>query len=685
MKRNLFLYLIGLVLIFASCSTYKKGMKSFDAGEYQVAIENFKKVKDNPLADFYVAESYRLSNRIEEAEPYYAQAIQAGIKREEALFYYGYALKTNGKYAEARRQFDEYLAGDALNKEYIQRARTELQNLAQIGEIEKIEPYFKVKLLTELNTPQADYGAVTRDNEVYFTTSRGDDKTYKATGQSFTNLYKAQIGQSMDVVAASIQKLPEMFNTNDRAEGTIAFSPDGNIMVFARGNAKGKKGGQEVNLYVSYFRNGTWSEPQMMRISDPRSWDSTPSFSRNGKTLYFASNRPGGIGGVDLYSARVDARGNFGRVQNLGSEINTAGNDMFPFVSEDNRLYFSSDGHPGLGGLDLFIATRRNGKITIDNLGEPMNSPADDFGLSYFTVDKGYFSSNREGGVGDDDVYAFINSSPDLKIVNYRLVGKTYTLGEAGDTVVLPKTEVRLLDGDRELETTVSDDLGNFRFDLEEGVPLFTLIGDKPNYFTTRRPFDMEGKYLDRKNLTQFRTDTTFTTSLLLDPIVLDKAIVLDNIYYDFDKANIRPDAALELNKLVTILEDNPQLVIELSSHTDNRGDLTYNIDLSQRRAESAVQYIISQGVAANRIAARGYGETRPIIENAETEEEHQTNRRTEFKVTEITPEAEVVRDESPEAVPVEDSPQDNTEDNSNPRKPKRPQRDAVFDELGGG
>jgi outer membrane protein OmpA-like peptidoglycan-associated protein len=423
----------------------------------------------------------------------------------------------------------------------------------------------------------------------------------------------------------------------------------------------------------------------MMRISDPRSWDSTPSFSRNGKTLYFASNRPGGIGGVDLYSARVDARGNFGRVQNLGSEINTAGNDMFPFVSEDNRLYFSSDGHPGLGGLDLFIATRRNGKITIDNLGEPMNSPADDFGLSYFTVDKGYFSSNREGGVGDDDVYAFINSSPDLKIVNYRLVGKTYTLGEAGDTVVLPKTEVRLLDGDRELETTVSDDLGNFRFDLEEGVPLFTLIGDKPNYFTTRRPFDMEGKYLDRKNLTQFRTDTTFTTSLLLDPIVLDKAIVLDNIYYDFDKANIRPDAALELNKLVTILEDNPQLVIELSSHTDNRGDLTYNIDLSQRRAESAVQYIISQGVAANRIAARGYGETRPIIENAETEEEHQTNRRTEFKVTEITPEAEVVRDESPEAVPVEDSPQDNTEDNSNPRKPKRPQRDAVFDELGGG
>ena len=207
MKHKIFFYLFGIVLFLASCSAYKQGTKSFEAGEYQVAIDNFKKVNGNPLASFYIAESYRLSNRLEEAEPYYAEAIKGGIKREEALFYYGYALKTNGKYAEARRQFDSYLTSDALNQDYIKRAQSEIANLSQISEIEKIAPYFTIKLLTDLNPPDADYGAVGRANEVYFTSSRGDGKTYKATGQTFTDLYKAQVGSSMDAMPGSIQKL----------------------------------------------------------------------------------------------------------------------------------------------------------------------------------------------------------------------------------------------------------------------------------------------------------------------------------------------------------------------------------------------------------------------------------------------------------------------------------------------
>ncbi|MBW3544799.1 MAG: OmpA family protein [Bacteroidetes bacterium] len=684
-----------LLLVTAACSPYKKGLQSYQLGEYQVAIRHFEKAADeNPKASFYLAESYRLSNRIAEAEPHYAKALQDGLQDEEARFYYGYALKANSKYTEARKQFQDYLGSNPRNEEFKQRANKELDNLQTLSEILSKEPVFKIKHLPEVNTPDAEYGAVARENELYFTSSRSDDKTNKATGKSFTNLYKGQVGQAMEVTPGSVQELPVDFNLPDRAEGAITFSPDGNTMVFARGNAKGKKGGDEVNLYISYYRNGEWSEPKIMRISDTRAWDSTPAFSRNGKTLYFSSNRRGGIGGTDLYSAQVDARGNWGRVQNMGKEINTAGNEMFPYVSVDNRLYFSSDGHPGMGGLDLFIATRRGGKIEIDNLGEPMNSPADDFGLSYYTLDKGYFSSNREGGAGDDDIYAFINNSPDLKIVNYYLEGITYTTDDDGKQQILPNVQVRLMNNeDRQQDVVMSDDKGRFRFQLEEGVPFFEIIGDKTDYFTTRRTIDMEGRYLDRKTLKEFKTDTTFRADLLLDKIVLDKAIVLENIYYDFDRAEIRADAATELNKLVTILKDNPQLVIELSSHTDSRGDLAYNIDLSQRRAESAVQYIISKGIEAKRIAARGYGKTRPIIANAETEEEHQVNRRTEFKVTEITPEAQVIRqmdEDEEEGAPVMVDPEQPEKKEEDPRKPNtkpakaKKQRDAVFDELEG-
>ena len=651
MKSVLSLFAVFLIIAFASCSSYKKGIKSYQLGQYQVAVEDFTKSLEKSgtnkaKANFYLAESYRLSNRIDEAAPYYEAALKQGVEDEDAQFYYGLALKANEKYQEARQQFKKYLT-NAQNKEYIQRAETEIKTLQSLEDLLANESTYKIKHLNEVNTPEAEYAPIVMDKNLYFTSSRGDGKIYKATGKTFTNLFVAGVGDAMETVPGSVIPLGQDFNSADRAEGAITFSPDGNTLVFARGNAKGKKGGEEVNLYMSFFRGGIWSPPVMMRISDPRAWDSTPAFSKNGKTLYFASNRRGGHGGVDLYSATQDARGNWGRVQNMGPVINTPGNEMFPFVSFDGRLYFSSDGHPGLGGLDLFVAIRKAGEITIENLGVPMNSSADDFGLSYSGYDRGYFSSNRDEGKGDDDIYAFLNEDPEIKIVNYYLTGTTYTPGPNNEEIILPNVEVRLMaDNDRQVDLTTSDINGKFQFTLEEGVVEYILIGEKDEYFTTRRVFPMEGKYLDKASLTKFETDTTFETSLTLDKIVLDKAIVLDNIYYDFDRAEIRPDAARELDKLVSILSDNPQIVIELSSHTDARGEVAYNIDLSQRRAESAVQYIISEGISPRRITARGYGENRPIVPAATTEEEHQVNRRTEFKVTEITPEANVIREQ---------------------------------------
>ena len=692
MKSYIPFFAVILIMVLASCSSYKKGVKSYQQGEYQVAIENLEKSLDKSKtnkakANFFIAESYRLSNRPDEAAPYYAAALEQGLEEEEAHFYYGYSLKANGKYQKARQQFEKYL-DSAENPEYIGWAQKEVETLQSLEELLSNESFYKVKHLEHVNTPEAEYAPVAIGSQLFFTSSRGEGKVYKATGKTFTNLFSADIGQAMETVPGSVQALGTGFNSPDRAEGAIAFSPDGSTMIFARGNAKGKKGGEEVNLYISYLRGARWSEPSMLRISDPRSWDSTPAFSKNGKTLYFASNRRGGFGGVDLYSATLDARGNWGRVKNMGPEINTAGNEMFPFVSFDGRLYFSSDGHPSLGALDLFVAIRKGGEIFIENLGVPMNSPADDFGLSYSGYDRGYFSSNRESGKGDDDVYAFLNEDPDLKIVNYYLAGTTYTTDENERERILPNVEVRLMaDNDRQVDLTMSDADGKFQFTLEEGVVEYVLIGEKEEYFTTRRIFPMEGKYLDKESLVEFETDTTYYTDLTLDKIVLDKAIVLDNIYYDFDKADIRPDAARELDKLVSVLKDNPQIVIELSSHTDSRGDVAYNIDLSQRRAESAVEYIISNGINPRRITARGYGENRPIIPNATTEEEHQVNRRTEFKVTEITPEANIIveEDQEEEGVEVEVQPgPKKTKESAQPQQENsKKNRGEIFDELG--
>jgi peptidoglycan-associated lipoprotein len=372
-----------------------------------------------------------------------------------------------------------------------------------------------------------------------------------------------------------------------------------------------------------------------MAINDPNSWNSTPAFSDDNRTLYFSSTREGGFGGVDLYSATVNGRGRWGNVRNLGPKINTSGNEMFPSTSQDGRLFFSSNGHPGLGKLDLFSAERKGGVTIITHLGGKMNSNNDDFGLYLYTPDKGFFSSDRTGGVGSDDIYTFKNDDPNLKIVNYFLAGTTTTHNEEEEEVILPGVNVRFYSSDSVLIGEVlTAQNGAFSFRVSEEENYF-IIAEKSDYFTTRKLFSTVGKSLDKSKLQDLVTNKTFETTILLEEIILDKAFELENIYYDFDSANIRTDAAVELDKLVTILEDNPPIKIELSSHTDSRGEPGYNLDLSKRRAESAVAYIISQGIDPSRIKARGYGENRLIIAEAKTEDDHEVNRRTEFKVTE--------------------------------------------------
>lgn len=641
-------FLIIFLAVLAACSAEKKASKAFRLGKYQTAIDLYKdrlaKNPDDGVANYLVAEAYRLSNRIKEAEPYYAKAKGPGISPDSARFYYGQALKVNQKYSEAKKVWEELVAQTQIEplREHTQH---QIEAIDKLDELRQKPSYYRVKNLEILNTPAAEYAPFHLNDELYFTSSRGNGKIYEATGTPFTKIYKiASKGAIVDL--ATLAPLPEGINTENINDGCITFTPDGRTMVFAKGNSGKRRGSSDVDLYMSRFRNGEWSEPVPLNINDPDAWDSSPAFSHDGRTLYFASNRQGrgrnmrGYGGLDIYAAQMDSRGRFSRVRNLGPEINTPGNELFPYVADDAKFYFASDGHPGYGGLDLFVVKRVNGKTVVENLGEPMNSPADDFGIFLFRADRGFFTSNREGGKGDDDIYTFINEDPDLKVVNYYLQGITYTTDSTG-LKVLPNTRVSLLDGEGELmQDFVTGNDGKFFFRVYEDED-YELVGETNGYLIKRQPYSTRGKAVDPNTLRQLVTNITLDTILVLDKMELNKVFVLENIYYDFDKADIRPDAARELDKLVQLLADNPEIKIELSSHTDSVASVEYNLDLSQRRAESAVNYLIQRGISPDRLVPKGYGELRPIARNTNPDgtdnpQGRAKNRRTEFKILEI-------------------------------------------------
>lgn len=641
-------FLIIILGLLAACSAEKKATKAFRFGKYQTTIDIFKnQLANNPddsRVNYFVAESYRLSNRLKEAEPYYAKAGGQGTDKDSVKFYYAQSLEVNGKYDAARKLWEEVIS-EAESEKLKERAQAKLNGLDYLNRLNERQSFYSVKNLELINTPASEYSPVYLNDELYFTSSRGNGKVYEATGTPFTNIYKvASRGANVDL--ATLAPLPEGINNENINDGCLAFSPDGKIMVFAKGNSGKRKGSYDVDLYLSRFRNGSWTEPIPLNINDPEAWDSSPAFSQDGRTLYFASNRKGrgrqmvGYGGTDLYSAQMDSRGRFSKVKNLGPDINTAGNESFPYVADDAKLYFASDGHPGYGGLDLFVVKRANGKTSIENLSQPVNSSGDDFAIFLFKPDRGFFTSNREGGKGDDDIYTFVNEDPDLKVVNYYLQGITYTPDSTG-LRILSNTKVSLMDGSGDvMQDYVTGNDGKFLFRIYENED-YDMVGETDGYLVKRQPYSTKGKGVDPTTLKELVTNITLDTILVLERISLDVIYALDNIYYDLDKADIRSDAAQELDKLVQLLIDNPEIKIELSSHTDSIATVEYNMDLSQRRAESAVNYIVQHGIFPDRLVAKGYGELRPIARNTNLDGTdnpagRDRNRRTEFKILEI-------------------------------------------------
>ncbi|WP_245652318.1 OmpA family protein [Rufibacter tibetensis] len=637
MRQNrTFVLGVALSLAVAACgpfrSSVQKGDKNFGKEEYELAINNYqaalKKGRTGAELNFKLAEAYRLSNRLPQAEQYYKAALDAR-RTEEAMFRYGMALKANGKYEEATTQLQSYMAV-ASNKTFIRLAQLELENLKQVAPITSKPTYQIIRPVIAANTGASEFSPVLLNNELIFSSTREDVK-YKGNGEGFLNLYVVPVADTGMTAAPSVRPFAAALNAPEVHDASPAFTNDGRTMVFARGNTGKKNGSADVDLYISQYKTNEWSEPRPASFNDPIAWDASPAFSPDGRTLYFSSNRRGGQGGRDIWKTTLDASGRFSRPENLGPTINTPGNESFPYVGPDSTLYIASDGHPGLGGLDLF---RINGDSVI-NMGTPINSVGDDFSLLITGENQGFLASNRAGGQGGDDLYSFMKRQP--KLVNFFVDGKVVERNEKTNaTTPVGNIRVALQNAQGvKVQEASADVQGNFTFKLDS-ASVYSVIAERTGYFTARQPVSTQGKTPPQSQLTQPITDIRLTTTLTLSKIVRNRAIVVENIFYDYDKADIRPDAAVELDKLVQTLVDNPAITIELSSHTDSRGVDIYNQDLSQRRAQSAVDYIISKGIDPKRITARGYGESRPVVRNAKTEEQHQRNRRTEFTVTRI-------------------------------------------------
>ena len=629
----------GATALLSGCATSdgaSKADKRFAQGEYETAITLYKadvaKGRNVATANYRLAEAYRLSNRVEQAEPYYKAAMDAKVKAPDVVFYYGQALKANGKFDEAAQQFDAYTQANA-GRALAPRAEMEARNAKMATTILAMSTNNEVTALDQVNTPASEFGStiMPTTKELVFASGR-EGKKYLGNGENFNDLYAVKFDDAQKMTGGAVRKLEPLFNTEDKHEASATYTPDGKTMVFARSNNGSKKGLLSVDLWIAYFKNDAWSEPVLANINDRAADDFAPAFAADGQTLYFASGRKSGLGGNDLYKATLGPNGRFSPAENLGDQVNTAGNDNFPAVAPDGTLYFSSDGQPGLGKLDIFAVEK--GKVT--NLGAPINSVGDDFAPYFTTKDVGVFSSNRTGGKGSDDLYMFRRKA--LKLVTFYVDGTVIIRNEKTGVTAPASREVVTLFGrnGQKLQDVTADAQGKFSLKLDSAAASYSLVADRPGFFTARSALSTVGRKPAQDQLPNAMNDVRIPVALTLTEIVKNRAIRVENILYDYDKSDIRPDAAVELDKLVETLNDNPKITIELSSHTDSRGKDAYNQALSQKRAQAAVDYIISKGIDKARITAKGYGETRPEVKAAKTEQQYQRNRRTEFRVTRI-------------------------------------------------
>jgi len=593
-----------------------KADQLFETYQYVDAIEEYLRLAEGKNANDYVykqlAESYYNVFDNENAAKWYAKAV-TGKADAETYYRYAQTLKALGKYQDANKQMDAFaklLPNDARAKEH------------------KENPNYVPSLLdsklfdiaeTNINSKgQSDFGAVlTNDNTLYFVSTRNaSNKTDKWNNQPYLDIYQSTKTGKILSEPTPVKELNTPFH-----DGPVTVSQDGNTMFFARdGLSEGqyelnKKGNIKVGqqgLYKAVRVNGKWGQVEALPINSTAYSVTNPSLSKDGKTLYFASNMPGGIGESDIWKMSVDASG-YGKPQNLGATVNTAAKENFPFITEDNMLYFGSTGRQGQGGYDVYRINLNTNEPAM-NLGKPVNSEKDDFSFSFNkTLNYGYFSSNRNGS---DAIYAATPVCAAQAIVKVTNSKTRLPIANASVSILDFKNNV--------IATKQSDAEGKVSYEIACKTG-YNLEVTAPNFEKGIFPVTsvISG---DRE------VDAALNP---VEVVITDTEVVLKNVYFEFNKSNITAQGAGELDKLVKVMKDHPTMVIFVKSHTDSKGSLAYNLNLSEQRAQSTVQYIISRGIAKDRISGKGFGYTEPKVNCGAncSEEQHAQNRRSEFLI----------------------------------------------------
>lgn len=690
MKSPVYIFaLVFLLLSLNSCRSwfdFMNGQMAYESKQYALAANLLKdefEQNTNPLERaeiaYRIGESYRQSNQPEMAADWYLTALDFTLD-PNVMFKYGLMLKQTEQYEKAIEVFARYGKENPLDRS---RASSQMNSCKRAFEWKNEPQNFEIETLDSINSAYSDYAPTLLNNQyLVFSSARksGDEsENYGWTGEGFSNIYAAKFKAANNRFEAPV-KFEESINTKFN-EGTVAFSSDFETMYFSRCQEEDFNENY-CQVYFSEREEDIWLEAQQLNLFVDSVNVGQPCLSPDGQYLYFSSDALEGFGEKDIYVSKWQEE-QWSYPVNLGPEVNTDGYEGFPYIHNDGTLYFASNGHSGMGGLDVFSAVPQQDSLVyrfknIKNLQYPINSGADDFGLIFKPlaktnnksklIAKGYFSSSRKGGYGSDDIYAFSqyeekekpvatieneekpgNSKPemDLKpaiiyILDGKVLVKTYT--DKNDPASITSKEVPVKEAvvdingfnniknnvDNISERLISDHIGKFSTNLNPEAD-YRVTGSIPGYFN-------KSINVSTKNKEVLPGDTiVIPVNLVLEKIFTNKEVTIDDIYYDLDKWDIRPDAAILLDGLAELLFENPTIKIEIGAHTDSRGTDSYNLDLSSKRAESVVLYLNSKGIDISRLTSRGYGETELVNGCANDVDcsagEHQENRRTTFRV----------------------------------------------------
>lgn len=725
MHRLLPLLILSLGLAFSpACfgqkAKYKIADEYFRTFDFTRAAKVYEDILEKHPADTLAlrraADCYRNLGKPAAAEAKFKALSQLPERKADDLLAYAEALRMNQKYAESILVYEQFAQLHPENPIALQYLEDPLVFTKMLRDSTR----YSIKL-AGINSTESDFGLSIIDSaNVMFASARaegkGKSRIYNWNNQSYLNIYSAQLRSDSTLDAAKVQggKLNTRFH-----EGAVAFDAATKQLYLTRNNTKGSSsrpdedGVLRLAIYTLNKTESGYEELLPFAYNSENYSVGHPSISPDGKRIYFSSDMPGGFGGADIWYCDRDSSGNWALPVNMGFKVNSAGNELFPFIME-NRLFFSSNGQPGLGGQDIFYANLDGPSVLqVINLGYPVNSSSDDFSIALFKgAKRGFFASNRTGGMGDDDIYELTITPPSRIVITGKVVDDSTGEPLEGATIVLQelmgveqedilgssetdgsfKAEVPFASEltlraikqlyfptDLKLEPdALSGYMDNVeirlkRFDYAVEGKVLLAETNKPTAGATVKLMDGDGKVLEEQVTAadgryffileegnEYEVEASFPDYLTLSENVStinkpkgityidftlfkpEKGVVvkLNNIYYDYNKADIRPDAAKELDRLVKILEDNPSMKIELGSHSDSRGSDSYNLSLSQKRAKSAVDYLISQGINSKRLISKGYGETQ--LKNRCkndvncSDEEHEENRRTEFKILDI-------------------------------------------------